>query len=1028
MKNWLQSALKLSINPTVTNKPDNMSRLARGWKNRELKPAELAECVQHGFAYCAQLIDLDQNRSSKNFLCSDIVSVDIDKGRTLDEVRNDPLVREAATIIYTTVSHTNEAHRFRVIFALSRTITDPAEMRAATRSLRLRLRGDSSVVDPARGFCGNTNTSIEIFDRGLSSQRLQELIEQSKDALQHDRVEYNGTTSGPSTGRSSLRIASDHLLTSAANRSGVLQEFDVRTPMFCPWHHDHRPSAFVTQNQRKTAKGIHCSTCGVTYWSAEGQDEYDLWGFDELVLKTYEYAHKHRDMGPIIDSPDAIPGLVAAKIILHNDRYLPYSPIDKGMTFVKSQTGTGKTEFLSQLVATEKKRVLLIGHRRPLLQSAARRLGLHCYLDDKGVSANDWDSSRCTCPSRLTLLEEPPRHNCNYCLLHAGIPVPKEKLQERYAICLDSIAKVDLERPYDLVLIDESEQVLSHALSDTMKDRRRFGLMAFANIVSRAKRVVVLDADLGWLSWRTFTAWRTKVPHTERWGIILNQWTVSDRTISLYASRSHLIGDIHHAIERNERCFVTSNSKTAIDGLYAEIRSTVPDDRILVVTSDTSDSQVVQRFLHAVPKEARQYQVILASPSLGTGVDISFPNDEQVIDNVFGIFESNILTHFECDQQLARVRNAGSVKVYVSPATFEFESNFEVIHHDVQEGFLRDCLISGINADGKTCYDHDGPLLPLAKQVVSLQRTSKNRLRKNFVELKRRQGWHVKYVVQDDEISRFGSIKAMAGKSKHHQFIIDGILAAPTMTDAEYLECIDNLSTGAMPAEKRLSYMRTQLERFYRQPVTDELIALDQDGLMRRKLRIFAQVVNEELLELRRLSADNSPIYSRADSQLLRDEHQIVPFVADALMSAGIRMNGQWRDAEFTLTDLSDFVAFMKAHKTFFETHFKRPLNKDIDKKPVAQLKMILDLVGVKLLNPSRTQSGGTATPWRRLDFASIDAMECLLTSTSLKRWSKKPNGQAHQETNRESLRKRLFGVGGSNTAIHSSFEHRDSP
>ena len=69
-----------------------------------------------------------------------MISVDIDDGKPIDELLQDPVVAGHATIIYTTHSHTLDAPRYRVVFALPRTITDAKEAVAVARSLTLTTR------------------------------------------------------------------------------------------------------------------------------------------------------------------------------------------------------------------------------------------------------------------------------------------------------------------------------------------------------------------------------------------------------------------------------------------------------------------------------------------------------------------------------------------------------------------------------------------------------------------------------------------------------------------------------------------------------------------------------------------------------------------------------------------------------------------------------------------------------------------------------------------------------------------------
>jgi hypothetical protein len=163
--------LKLAINRQLIDK--NVAGGGRlfvdGWQNVELTTTELGDIVQQGIAYTAQL---SGPRRAANFLASDIGSVDIDKGLRVEEALTEQLVRGHGTLLYTTASHRPDRQRFRIIFALPRTITDQTEMRAVTRSLALRLRGDPSVSDPARLFFGNRSAEVHLIGRAITMELL----------------------------------------------------------------------------------------------------------------------------------------------------------------------------------------------------------------------------------------------------------------------------------------------------------------------------------------------------------------------------------------------------------------------------------------------------------------------------------------------------------------------------------------------------------------------------------------------------------------------------------------------------------------------------------------------------------------------------------------------------------------------------------------------------------------------------------------------------------------------------------------
>jgi hypothetical protein len=96
---------------------------------------------------------------------------------------------------------------------------------------------------------------------------------------------------------------------------------------------------------------------------------------------------------------------------------------------------------------------------------------------------------------------------------------------------------------------------------------------------------------------------------------------------------------------------------------------------------------------------------VFVSPSIGTGIDITFKGNRQSIDNVYGFFENQINTHFDIDQQLSRVRNPKNTKLWISPREFRFENNTEVIKKEIIETDKTIRKIIGITKEGKREYD-----------------------------------------------------------------------------------------------------------------------------------------------------------------------------------------------------------------------------------------------------------------------------------------------------------------------------------
>lgn len=366
----LTRKLKVSINKALIDKnvSGDKSLYTNGWENRELTAEELAETVGRGIAYCAQL---SGRRRTSNFLASDVVSVDIDGTRSINDALADPIVEQYATILYTTANHSETDPHFRIIFALPRTITIANEMSAAARSLALRLSGDPAAVDASRIYFGSKGAQLLIFDREISPAFLDELIAQSRNPPTRDTIDGGERIA---SSRSALGIASDQVVKLADGTVVPFAEVKPGSPVSCPFHEDRRPSAFVVSSKRGV-KGICCSTCGTTYWPAGSTAEaFDFYDFERVIREIPPRIEVEEviDFGPLFGQmPRSV--FREAKIDIVNGRPAPPA-LMPGVTLIKSPKGSGKTEAIKGLIGGSS--AILIGHRRSLIRQSCERLAL----------------------------------------------------------------------------------------------------------------------------------------------------------------------------------------------------------------------------------------------------------------------------------------------------------------------------------------------------------------------------------------------------------------------------------------------------------------------------------------------------------------------------------------------------------------------------------------------------------------------------------------------------------------------------
>jgi hypothetical protein len=185
--------MKLSIHTDIIGKPDKIEKPGQkpyyvckgkiinqgyGWQNIDVDTWEEAfELITtDGYATSSEL--LADHRTDDNFVSRQICMVDIDNGMTLFELFDNDFYNKYGAGFYTTARHTNDAHRFRILFVLEEPETDCVRMRKIIRGLLETFEAsDKSCKDASRIYYGIPNCEIkECTTNILTTSKIQELI------------------------------------------------------------------------------------------------------------------------------------------------------------------------------------------------------------------------------------------------------------------------------------------------------------------------------------------------------------------------------------------------------------------------------------------------------------------------------------------------------------------------------------------------------------------------------------------------------------------------------------------------------------------------------------------------------------------------------------------------------------------------------------------------------------------------------------------------------------------------------------
>ena len=942
-------AYKLYI--SISDKFHNKDRLgdkrvfSQSFQDKEINLDEFVKFIKSGFAFSYQYNN--RQRSTKHFYRTNIIAIDIDSGYELEDLLNNETVQEYSLFIYTTASHTKDTPKFRVLFLTESPIVNANDIKSLNKGLTRLLNGDISATDSAHMFFGNDKADFYFNNKVLTNKRLKELITDGSVTVISDSINQN-SIKAPT--RSEHLLTPDDVFTTIDGEEKRLKDIKSKTTVFCTYHDDRNASAFIGFGG-VGKKFLWCSKCQLARWEVGNRvTRFSTNNFESELLKLKETGYSSEELKQVKGLEEFTSGFIPtiSNIEVQNNRYLNIEYLPTGLSFIKSPKGSGKTTVIGDLIQKQKRtnkklRVLLIGHRRSLISHLCERFGLNNYLHIGSL-----ESFIQITPSKT--IKKPINENIN-------------KWKD-VGVCLDSLLKVPTDE-YDVVIIDEVEQVLNHFLSDTLANESVKIFNKFSLLLNKSKTVLCMDADLSWSSVLTISQLCSFTAHgiTDKRDcyFVINTYKQNNIPITIHKDKQQLLGLLIEKLTMGSRIFFTSNSKTAVDDLYSfinkpKVKIRDKQIKIIKITSENSITEECQNFVKNIKTEILKYDVILTSPSMSTGIDITFPENESLVDYVFGYFENRINTHPEIDQQLSRVRNPKEIHIFISPHTYNFETNFEIVQSDYLLNRLKDVLLPTVDIRSGVDYSKTvSDYLYMCTLLAVLKRSSFNNLKQNFIEYKQ---FNKTPIVRKDttEFKKIGEVVLIDGRKTTTTNYINNLIDAKPITIDEYTDYKQLIRSEdqIISDDQRHSMRRYELESFYRKTITEELIHLDDYSTTRDKVRLYESIttkdskeINDELTTL--LTQNKEPTYYKVMKHqlgiqvLLRNLIQLTPIIKRNKKDIYI-FN---KDIEFSKINLIEFVNYIKNNKQVIQTQFDIQMRKDFEKKPITQLNVFLEFMGL---------------------------------------------------------------------------------
>ena len=348
-----------------------------------------------------------------------------------------------------------------------------------------------------------------------------------------------------------------------------------------------------------------------------------------------------------------------------------------------------------------------------------------------------------------------------------------------------------------------------------------------------------------------------------------------------------------------------------------------------------------------------------------------------------------------------RVREPGEVNIWVDAWQHQFECDPAILY-SMLEGAVKDSHRTiGFDDNGKAVLAPEDGVLDVWARISAASRGSKNDLAALYMGLRRRNGYKLVSVDLNEEAQKVGQTSLVSARETLRAEREAALLAADIIDSQIAKKLVEQDTNGSgITDEERWQLERYWLETFYHEDISTELIAFDDEGRLRDKVRNFecltepeARLLNQDEEELRGLL----PFDRRL--RLLRRRLLSKLFWASGLYDP--------KTGEFSTTAaveqqaLTGFIELIVAYRKRMELVFGLVVRRDVRSKPVIQLRELLTLVGLTLGDAEVKEIGGRKLRRYRLEEQRLHDILMVIARREEERL-KWDNGEADKSNSKD--------------------------
>lgn len=509
---------------------------------------------------------------------------------------------------------------------------------------------------------------------------------------------------------------------------------------------EHPDVQFIAAPDNDKA-GIEMINRAGGYWTLPHTDGYD-WS-DTFV---------NLGMDAVSDQLNDIRGF---ETIESESRYLR-ADIKKGLHLLASDMGTGKSTVVKEFIRENKhKKTLIISHRVALAKSLKKDLS-----DNDNEVIVHGDEISVSFYQDLILKDTNEGVDANMALRNADILV----------CSVDSLWRLGGSN-WDVVFVDEFEQNLGQYYAKTIQyGESCLNYLQF--VLTNSQTQILADAHLGELA---FDFCHYIGLHS---GVYFkNSYQVAQgKKMFVYESKDHLLEEVMQQIMAKGKRYIYANSKEQVKAIGTAIEQERErkhyDGAVLVVHADVTGTDEVKTALEDINAIVPNLDVLIASPTLGTGFDIK--SNAHQFDKTIGFLSSRVGTAEEGHQGLNRARDVQEFHVYLDNAERS---------EPTDPVYIQEKLVDEVSAETMKVLSIDpttGDYIArnalyewLFCKVKAKQNESSNRYRSRFLELAESSGYKIIQVAKQKLAAEFGATVREDAKDRNNRIDLRDIQDAP---------------------------------------------------------------------------------------------------------------------------------------------------------------------------------------------------------------------------------------------------------